>query len=71
MLDELHRQDLISSAQRDYYAGSCTRAEARAARLSDDPAVRATSIIRLFTSDDERVTRAIRVASRANQRASG
>jgi hypothetical protein len=62
VLDEMHRQDLISSAQRDYYAGSCTRAEARAARLSDDPAVRATSIIRLFTSDDERITRAIRVA---------
>jgi hypothetical protein len=62
VLDELHRQDLISSAQRDYYSGLCTRAEARAARLSDDPAVRATSIIRLFTSDDERITRAIRVA---------
>jgi hypothetical protein len=62
VLDELHRQDLISTAQRDYYAGSCTRAEARAARLSDDPAVRATSIVRLFTSNDDRFIRAIRVA---------
>ncbi len=62
VLDELHRQDIISSAQRDYYAGSCTRAEARAARLSDDPAVRAASITRLFTSKEDRTIRAIRVA---------
>jgi hypothetical protein len=62
VLDELHRQDLITAAQRDYFAGSLTRAEARTARLSDDPAVRATSIVRLFTSDDERTTRAIRIA---------
>jgi len=62
VLDELHREGLISAGQRDYYAGSCTRAEARAAHLSDDPAIRATSIVRLFTSEDERITRAIRVA---------
>src|SRR5262249_27049088 len=49
VLDELYRRDLISGTQRDYYAGSCTRAEARAAHLSDDPVRRAAQIVRLFT----------------------
>ena len=40
VLDELYRRDLISATQRDYYSGSSTRAEAKAAHLSDDPAVR-------------------------------
>ncbi|WP_202633009.1 hypothetical protein [Bradyrhizobium sp. LCT2] len=62
VLDELYRRDLISEAQRDYYAGSCTRAEARAAHLPDDPVQRAAQIVRLFTSKDERVDEAIRVA---------
>jgi hypothetical protein len=62
VLDEFYRRDLISSTQRDYYAGSCTRAEARAAHLSDDPVVRAAEIVRVFTSDDERYHEAIRIA---------
>jgi hypothetical protein len=62
VLDELYRRDLISSAKRAYFAGSCTRAEAKAAHLSDDPAVRAASIMQLFTSDDARIAEAIRVA---------
>jgi hypothetical protein len=62
VLDELYRRDLISSAQRAYFAGSCTRAEAKAAHLSEDPAVRAASIVQLFTSDDPRIAEAIRVA---------
>jgi hypothetical protein len=62
VLDELYRRDLISSAERDYFAGSCTRAEAKAAHLSDDPAVRATRIVHLFTSADARIAEAIRVA---------
>lgn len=62
VLDELHRRDLISATQRDYYAGSCTRSEALAAHLSDDPVVRAAEIVRLFTSPDERVHEGIRVA---------
>lgn len=62
VLDELYRQDLISQTQRDYFAGSCTRAEAVAARLSPDPAVRATSIVGLFTTRDERFQEAIRMA---------
>lgn len=62
VLDELYRRDLISETQRDYYAGSCTRAEARAAHLPDDPVQRTAQIVRLFTSKDERVDEAIRVA---------
>ena len=62
VLDELFREGLISATERDYHAGSCTRSEARAAHLSDDPAVRAARIVRLFTSGDERINRAIRVA---------
>jgi hypothetical protein len=62
VLDEFHREGLISAVERDYYAGSCTRSQARAAHLSDDPAVRAARIVRLLTRDDERVNRAIRVA---------
>jgi hypothetical protein len=62
VLDELYRRDLISQTQRDYFAGSCTRAEARAAHLPDDPVLRAAEIVRLFTSKDERFGEAIRVA---------
>lgn len=62
VLDELHRRDLISSTQRDYFAGSCTRSEAAAAHLPIDPVLRAAQIVRLFTSDDDRVDEAIRVA---------
>ena len=39
VLDELYRRDLISQTERDYFAGSCTCAEAKAAHLSDDPAI--------------------------------
>ena len=62
VLDELYRHDLISPTQRDYFAGSCTRSEARAAHLPDDPVQRAVQIVRLFTTKDERVNEAIRVA---------
>jgi hypothetical protein len=62
VLDELYRQGLISATERDYFAGSCTRAEARAAHLSDDPAVRASRIVHLFTSDEDRISGAIRAA---------
>lgn len=62
VLDELHRRDLISSTQRDYFAGSCTRAEAKAAHLPVDPVLRAAQIVRLFSSSDEGIEEAIRVA---------
>src|SRR5258707_15354552 len=60
VLDELYRRDLISSTQREYFAGSCTRAEARAAHLPDDPVLRAAQIVQLFTNRDARVVEAIR-----------
>lgn len=62
VLDELYRQDLISVTQRDYFAGACTRAEAKAAHLPDDPVLRAAQIVHLFTNKDSRVNEAIRVA---------
>jgi len=62
VLDELYRRDLISITEREYYAGSCTRTEARAAHLPDDPVMRASKIVHLFASDDERIAEAIRVA---------
>jgi hypothetical protein len=62
VLDELYRQNLISSTKRDYFAGSCTRAEAKAAHLSDDPAIRAAEIAHLFMTKDDQVDYAIRVA---------
>jgi hypothetical protein len=62
VLDELYRQDLISSTQREYLAGACTRAEAKAAHLPDDPVLRAAQIVHLFTSKDPRVNEAIKVA---------
>ena len=62
VLDELYRQDLISSTERDYFAGNCTKAEARAAHLSDDPATRAARIMSLFKKSDPRVDKAIRHA---------
>jgi hypothetical protein len=62
VLDELHRQGLISETERAYYAGACTKAEAVAAHLSDDPAVRASKIVHLFAGEDERFNDAIRLA---------
>jgi hypothetical protein len=62
VLDELYRQGIISSTKRDYFAGSCTRAEAKAAHLSDDPAVRAAEIADLFLAKDDSIKKAIRVA---------
>lgn len=62
VLDELLRRGLVTATERDYYAGSCTRAEARAAHLPDDPAVRAARLVHLFTAGDWQVYEAIRVA---------
>jgi hypothetical protein len=62
VLDELYRQGLISATKRDYFAGSCTKAEAKAAHLSDDPAIRAAQITELFLTRDSQTVQAIRVA---------
>ena len=63
VLDELSRQNLISATKRDYFAGSCTRAEAKAAHLSEDPAIRAAQTVELFlVKNDPAIVQAIRVA---------
>lgn len=62
VLDELYRQGIISATKREYFGGSCTRTEAKAAHLSDDPAVRAAQIADLFLSKDDAIRKAIRVA---------
>ena len=70
-LDELYRQDLISSTQRDYFAGACTRAEARAAHLPDDPY---NARRRLCGCSPPRMNGSTRLSewrSRANRRVSG
>ncbi|MEE7492282.1 hypothetical protein MOTC310_18095 [Methylobacterium oryzae] len=77
VLDELARRSLISATQAAYYAGSCTKKEARDAHLSDDPAERAAAIVGLFSNPDGRFRDAIRGAvtsqssrKRVNQRLS-
>jgi hypothetical protein len=62
VLDELCRRKLITTTERAYYAGACTKAEAKAAHLPDDPARRAAKIVGLFTKTDDRTSEAIRVA---------
>jgi hypothetical protein len=62
VLDEFYRRDVISDIERAYYAGACTRAEATAAHLSDDPVNRAARIVALFTTADERRDEALRLA---------
>jgi hypothetical protein len=62
VLDEFYRRDLISATERSYYAGACTRTEAKAAHLSDDVVIRAARIVALFTTADERRDEALRIA---------
>ena len=62
VLDEMGRQGLITANERAYLAGSCTREEARAAHLPDDPARRSVRIMHRLVSTDEQVKGAIRKA---------
>jgi hypothetical protein len=62
VLDELYRRNLITASERDYYAGSITKAQARDAHLPDDPAVRAAKIVGLFARADDTTGEAIRIA---------
>ncbi len=62
VLDELARQGLITANEKAYYAGSCTRREAEAAHLPEEPSLRAARIIRLLTDEDARIKGAIRIA---------
>jgi len=62
VLDELCRRRLITATERDYCAGSCTKAEAKAAHLPDDPVRRAARIVALFVKTDDQTSEAIRIA---------
>jgi hypothetical protein len=62
VLDELYRRQILSRAQHAYYTGSLTKAEARAARFSDDPVIRAAELVQLFTSAEPELNEGIRVA---------
>lgn len=62
VLDELFRRSLISGMERSYFAGSCTKAQAREAHLSDCPACRAARIVALFAKADDQTGDAVRVA---------
>lgn len=62
VLDELLRRGLVTATEREYYAGSCTKAEARAAHLPDDPVLRAARLVHLFSVGGDEVYEAIRVA---------
>ena len=59
---ELERRALITSLEATWLIGSLTPDEASAAKLTNDPSVRAARVIRLFTDKDPRVYEAVRVA---------
>lgn len=62
VLDEMHRRQIISTTQRGYFAGSITRAQAKAANLPDDAVVRAAMIVHLFTAKEGIPAEALRLA---------
>jgi hypothetical protein len=62
VIDELERRELITAGKADWLAGSLTPDEAEAAGFTQDPAIRAATIARLFTDRDPQVHGAIRVA---------
>jgi hypothetical protein len=62
VLDELFRRNLISATEKAYYAGSCTKVQARDAHLPDCPACRAARIVALFAKADDQTGEAVRVA---------
>ena len=62
VLEELHHRGLITTAEKDYFAGTLTREEAEAAHMPADPAYRAARIVHLFTGEDQDRKLAIRRA---------
>lgn len=62
VLDELFRRKLINATEHSYYAGSCTKAQAKEAHLPDCPACRSSRIVALFAKADDQVGEAVRVA---------
>ena len=62
VLDELFRRKLITDTELAYYAGSCTKGQAREAHLPDHPAGRTAQIVALFAQADVETAEAIRAA---------
>jgi hypothetical protein len=62
IIDELDRSGLITSGKAEWLRGALTPAESEAAGFSQDPAVRAATITRIFTARDPQVHSAIRIA---------
>lgn len=62
VIAELERRHLITSKEADWLAGALTPAEATAAGFSADPAVRAATIVHLFTDRNPQIHLAVRTA---------
>ncbi len=62
VLEELHHRGLLTTAEKEYFAGTLTREEAEAAHMPADPAYRAARIVHLFTGEDQDRKLAIRRA---------
>lgn len=62
VIDELERRSLITTGKANWLAGALTPEEAQAAGFRADPAMRAATIVRLFTDRDPRTHEAVRVA---------
>src|SRR5262249_14615145 len=62
VLDELFRRNLITATERAYFAGGCTKAQARDAPLPDAPPRRAARVVALFAQADDATAEGIRVA---------
>jgi hypothetical protein len=62
VLEALADEGLITRAEESWLAGALTAAEAVDAAFSDDPAIRASRIVRLLTDADPSVHQTIRVA---------
>jgi len=62
VLDELFRRNLISATERMYYAGSCTKTQAKEAHLQECPACRSSRIVALFGKADDQTGEAVRIA---------
>jgi hypothetical protein len=62
VIDELERHRLITTGKAEWLSGALTPEEAEATGFNRDPAIRAATIARLFTSRDPQVHAAIRLA---------
>jgi hypothetical protein len=62
VVGELERRNLITPGKADWLIGSLTPEDAKAAGFSDDPAIRAATIARIFTDRDPDVHEAVRIA---------